>query len=316
MQTNSPAILIIEEPDSVESLKTALKGENFQLHTYLKGEDILHKANDLLPDLIIIDFDVPGINGFELCHLLKNKIRLTNVPIIMISSHIDDDYLDKAFEAQIDDYITKPININEFRRRVKSFVEHTKHYMQASPLTGLPGNAAVEYKIIENINTEEIFAVAYIDIDQFKSYNDTYSWLAGDVVIRNTAQIILEALELWGGPNSFLGHLGGDDFIAILGLKDVDHFAETVIEEFDRMIPLQYDVTDQKRGYVIHHDRQGNLYCFPLLSVSVAIVTNESRKFVHAGQVVQIGLELKEFLKPQIGSKYLVNRRQIDTLKQ
>ncbi|MCU0485661.1 MAG: response regulator [Anaerolineales bacterium] len=309
METELPAILIIDEPASVELLKIFLAGENYRVHGCSTAQGILMNALDVLPDLVLINFDLPGLDGFELCRQLRNKTQLANIPTIVMSVRTDEDYLTQIHEAGADGCVTRPVNPKELRRRVKTFVERTRNYIQASPLTGLPGNTTVEYQIIQRIKQKDLFGVAYIDIDQFKSYNDTYSWLSGDTIIVKTAQILVRALELYGGPNSFVGHLGGDDFVAILAVDRAAAFAETVIREFDAMILMEYNQQDRERGYVIHHDRQGNLYCFPLLSLTIAIVTNESAEFVHAGQVVQIGLELKEYLKTKLGSNYLIDRR-------
>lgn len=309
MDTELPSILIIDETDSVEFLKTILAGENYWIHSCPTGQGVLNNALDAIPDLILINFDLPGLDGFDLCQRLRNKTQLSNIPIFVMSSHTDDDYLTRIHEAGADGCLSIPVKPNEIRRRVKTFVERTRNYIQASPLTGLPGNTSVEYQIIQRIKKKDLFGVAYVDIDQFKSYNDTYSWLVGDTIIVKTAQILVQAVELYGGPDSFVGHLGGDDFVAILAVDQAAAFAEYVIREFDAMILLEYSERDRERGYVIHHDRQGNLYCFPLLSLTVAIVTNESGDFVHAGQVVQIGLELKEYLKAQLGSNYLIDRR-------
>jgi len=306
-----PKILIVDDDQkSIELMKRMLSEDEYRFFSCTDGIDAEEKATTILPDLILLNVEMPGMSGFEVSKMLRKKISLTNIPIIMVTSHTDDIYKDIGYASGIDDYITKPIvNPNEVRRRVKYYVERTKYCIQASPLTGLPGNIAVEYELRDRIDKQLTFGVAYIDIDQFKSYNDTYSWHKGDNVIRDTAKIITQAIEIYDGDDIFLGHLGGDDFIAIMPLDNIKVFAEKIIQDFDRMILGAYEQAERNRGYVIHRDRQGNMYCFPLLSISVAICTNENMTFVHSGQVSQIGLEIKEYLKTLLGSNYLIDRR-------
>ena len=92
-------------------------------------------------------------------------------------------------------------------------------------------------------------------------------------------------------------------------MKEAVKFSEEFIRRFDEIIPSVYSKADQERGYIIKRDRQGNLYCFPILSVSIAIATNAHRELVHTGQVAQIALELKNYLKPRLGSNYIIDRR-------
>ena len=122
-------------------------------------------------------------------------------------------------------------------------------------------------------------------------------------------EIILDVIESTCKEDRFIGHLGGDDFIAIILPERAEELAQAIIIEFDRQIPEVYPPSDRQRGYIIRQDRQGSLYCFPLLSLSIAICTNRHHELVHPGQVAQIGLELKEHIKTKLGSNYIIDRR-------
>lgn len=293
----------------MEKLKTTLSHEGYQVYASGDAAAALELANKALPHLVILDELIPGTDGYKLCRQLRNSLRFGSVPIIILTDKVTPQTKSDAFAAGADDQVAKPFDPLDLNQRIGSLLERTKHYVHTSPLTGLPGNPDIEYVIRRKIQNMEKFAVAYIDIDYFKSYNDTYGWLAGDNVIRKTSEIILDVIEQNCEDGSFIGHLGGDDFIAIILPERAEELAQAIITAFDRQIPEVYPPSDRQRGYIIQQDRQGNLYCFPLLSVSIAICTNRHHELVHPGQVAQIGLELKEHIKTKLGSNYIIDRR-------
>lgn len=310
MNSKSIPILLVENVSSeTDDLKQTLSLDGYQIYTSGDAASALDQANKVLPRLVILDESIPGSEVYDFCSQLKNSLRFGSVPIIILTNQVTPQSKSNAFAAGADDQITKPFDPLVVSQRIGSLLERTKHYVHTNPLTGLPGNPDIEYVIRRKIQNLEKFAVAYIDIDYFKSYNDSYGWLAGDIVIRRTSEIILDVIEQNNEEDSFVGHLGGDDFVAVILPERAEELAQAIITKFDRRIPEVYPPSDRKRGYIIQRDRQGNLYCFPLLSISIAICTNRHQELVHPGQVAQIGLELKEHIKTKLGSNYIIDRR-------
>jgi diguanylate cyclase (GGDEF)-like protein len=292
----------------MEDLKQTLSLDGYQVYTSANAPAALDLANKVLPHLVILDECLSGTESYNLCSQLRNSLRFGSVPIIILTDQDTPQSKSDAFASGADDQISKPFDPLVVRQRIGSLLKRTRHYVHTNPLTGLPGNPDIEYVIRRKIQNLEKFAVAYIDIDYFKSYNDAYGWLAGDNVLRRTSEIILDVIERNSEKDSFIGHLGGDDFIAVVLPERAEELAQAIITEFDRQIPEVYPPSDRKRGYIIQQDRQGNLYCFPLLSISIAICTNRHQELVHPGQVAQIGLELKEHIKTKLGSNYIIDR--------
>jgi len=310
LNSKSIPILLVENVSSeTDDLKQTLSLDGYQIYTSGDAASALDQANKVLPRLVILDESIPGSEVYDFCSQLKNSLRFGSVPIIILTNQVTPQSKSNAFAAGADDQITKPFDPLVVSQRIGSLLERTKHYVHTNPLTGLPGNPDIEYVIRRKIQNLEKFAVAYIDIDYFKSYNDSYGWLAGDIVIRRTSEIILDVIEQNSEEDSFVGHLGGDDFVAVILPERAEELAQAIITKFDRRIPEVYPPSDRKRGYIIQRDRQGNLYCFPLLSISIAICTNRHQELVHPGQVAQIGLELKEHIKTKLGSNYIIDRR-------
>ncbi len=127
----------------------------------------------------------------------------------------------------------------------------------------------------------------------------------GDGVIFDTGHMIKNAL----GQSDFLGHIGGDDFVFISSPKKVDEICRKIIKTFDHEIPNYYDKDSRSRGHIHSKNRNGQVRRFQLMSVSIAVVTNIERTFIHFAEIAEIGAELKKFLKTLAGSNYQINRR-------
>lgn len=153
----------------------------------------------------------------------------------------------------------------------------------ANPLTGLPGNVVIEAEIKRCIESNSPYTVMYLDIDNFKAYNDVYGFEKGDQVIRVLAEVLRSQIQSLG----FTGHIGGDDFVAILYETVSQGMQEKIIAEFENRARLLYTLTDRRNGYVITSNRHGVVEKFPLLSVTVVSVSSKERKYYTNYEVSQ-----------------------------
>jgi diguanylate cyclase (GGDEF)-like protein len=183
-------------------------------------------------------------------------------------------------------------------------------YMKSqSPLTGLPGNVRIEDEIQARVDLHQPFAVLYLDLDNFKAYSDRYGFFRGDEALRATGQLILETAKAAAGVGTFVGHIGGDDFVVVCDPERAETVAREVIGRFDALAPSFYDEEDVLRGGIDAEDRQGNVRHFPLLSISIGIATTEAHRFAHRAEAVGVATELKSFAKREPGSTFAVDRR-------
>lgn len=302
-------LLINTDMKMTRKLHAALEEAGYRVTFAGTEDDVVAAAEEHLPDIILLAENIKKPNFIQLCRHLRSKRYFYYVPIIILAETRNNKLDEVCYQAGADDIIYTPIDPEKILSKIQINLNRIYRYLQANPLTNLPGNVVVEKELYKSIESGKIFAAAYIDLDSFKSYNDTYGWMAGDRVLRITADLILSVAEETAGNEAFVGHLGGDDFVVIMPMKQVVEFAQKLIKRFDKIIPSVYSAADRARGYIIKRDRQGNLYCFPILSISIAIVTNAHRELVHTGQVAQIALELKNYLKPRLGSNYIIDRR-------
>lgn len=176
---------------------------------------------------------------------------------------------------------------------------------QLNPLTNLPGNPAIEAEINQRIENNETFSVLYIDLDNFKLYNDQYGYKKGDEVIVFTATVLKKVVSNIG----FIGHIGGDDFVVVANSDWDEKIAREIIDAFDNHIGDFFNEKDKKAGYMLGKDRQGKEFKSPLTSVSIAIVSNEERKITTHLQVTDIAAEVKKYAKEKPGSVFAKDRR-------
>lgn len=182
-------------------------------------------------------------------------------------------------------------------------------YLDASPLTRLPGGIAIETVLKKRIDSKLPIAFCVLDLDNFKAFNDRYGYASGSEVIKETAKIIDNVVKSKGSPDDFIGHVGGDDFVVITTPEFMRELSSEIISQFDRRIPDFYDSEERERGYILGKTRQGIEMEFPIMSISIAIVTNAHRKLINHLEASEIAAELKDYAKSIPKSVFVVDKR-------
>jgi diguanylate cyclase (GGDEF)-like protein len=178
----------------------------------------------------------------------------------------------------------------------------------ANPLSGLPGNLSINREINNRIQANKIFSVLYIDLDNFKAFNDTYGYQKGDQLINYTAKLLKRCAASLD-KNSFVGHIGGDDFIIIVNSAIDTKLAENIIEVFNKNLKQFFNPIDWNRGFVLYNNRQGETCQLPLTSLSIAIVSTEALTLQNHLEISDRAAEIKRIVKKRPGSNYLKDRR-------
>jgi diguanylate cyclase (GGDEF)-like protein len=183
-----------------------------------------------------------------------------------------------------------------------------KMAVQANPLTGLPGNNIIKENIARRLARNEIFAVCYFDLDNFKPYNDHYGFMRGDDVIRFLGRLLQENIKNYD-PRAFVGHIGGDDFVVVCGTAEVEEYCGMMISSFDNGVKQFHEGYDLESGYYTSKDRQGRTCRYPLLSLSIGVVSTQRRKFHSYGHLVSVASEVKRKAKEIVGSAFCIDHR-------
>jgi diguanylate cyclase (GGDEF)-like protein len=304
-------LVVDDDPDIARFVEVNLRSVGYDVLVASDGEEALTRAEELRPDLVLLDVMMPRVDGFEVAQRLRRNPRTANTSIIMLTAKALSSDKVLGLTSGADDYIIKPFDPIELLARVKTTLRRARDMRSLSPLTGLPGNIRIQDEIQRNIDEDSPFAVLYCDLDHFKAYNDHYGFVKGDRVIQATARILQEAVEEYARAEGFVGHVGGDDFVVVLPPDVAEVAAARICERFDQEISSFYDREDLRRGYVEVEDRQGTLQRFSLIGVSIGVATTARRKFSHYGEAVDVATEMKQYAKRQSGSSFAVDRRSI-----
>lgn len=304
-------LIVDDDPDILDVLRLTIPEEEYEVIEAHDGQEALNKAYERPPDLIILDYVLPRMDGRRVCEKIKKDVLLRHMPIIMLTGKGDIKDKVQGLDAGADDYIVKPFEPEELLARIRTTLRRSQIDLDASPLTKLPGNVSIFNEIERRIKSGERFAVGYIDLDNFKIFNDKYGFTWGDRIIQETGRVILKSVAERGNPEDFVGHIGGDDFVIITSLRVSEPICKLIIQEFDKATKELYTPEDIAKGFISGKDRQGRTIEVGLLTVSIGIATNEHHQFTHVAQVAEIGAELKTFAKTMKKSAYVKDKRKI-----
>lgn len=302
--------IIDDDSSSIDVFKELFRDEKDYKFISVRTEQI-DLALRNIPLLIVINEDSIDIDIIEICKKIRRDEDNSITPVIVVSSNGNRDHRMRVLNESIEYFIKKPVDEGYLYYTIKNLTRLLKTNRRISPLTGLPGNVQIQAELKKQLAKKKDFSVLYLDLDNFKAYNDVYGFLKGDSIIQFTSNIIIDTVRESGLPG-FVGHVGGDDFIAII--QDVEHIeklCQRIIVRFDREVKRFFNDEDIERGYIEIANRKGVIEQFPLTSISIAVVVAEKNRF---GNVLEIGdtaAQVKHKVKNVIGSSYVINKRKV-----
>jgi len=260
-----------------------------------------------LPDLVIVDLEEQNTFTLHILTTLKTDPLFRQLPILAVVPH---NFIETTREIPpFEDFIYKSDLGRDLFSRIRLCISRAERIVEINPLTRLPGNISINRHIQDTLNSTALFGLAYADLDYFKPFNDKYGFSRGDDVIRILGRIILNIVKNSQPHLSFVGHIGGDDFIFLMDTELIEAAAAEIIDTFDKIIPTFYDTDDRETGFIRSTDRQGNATRFDLMSLSIGITDNVLRHFSHYGEMTERASEMKKYAKQFEGSCYKVDRR-------
>lgn len=296
-----------DDPDILRFVEMNLRLEGFDVATAGDGQQALESVRTLKPALVILDVMMPEVNGYDVCQQLRSDSRTSHVSVIMLTARAMSADKILGLTAGADDYISKPFDPLELVARVKTTLRRAREMRAVSPLTGLPGNVQIDAEMRRRHTAGDAFGVLWLDLDNFKAYNDRYGFSRGDRAINYLAAALREVAE--EHPSAFVGHIGGDDFVVICGSASAAEICESLVERFDQGVAALYDPGDAARGKIAVTDRLGRSVEFPLLSVSIGGATNEHGSVDDYRELVEVATEMKTYVKQRSGSVWIIDRR-------
>ena len=255
----SSILVVDDDVEIARFIEINLALEGFDVRVAHDGEEAMGEIDAEVPDLVLLDVMMPRIDGVELCRRLRADPATANLPVIMLTAKSLSADKVVGLTAGADDYIIKPFDTLELVARVRSTLRRNAEMRAVSPLTGLPGNHRIDVEIATRVAAAAPFAVCYLDLDNFKAFNDAYGFLRGDEVITLLASALHAAANEAGDPLPFVGHVGGDDFVLLCEPDQAEPACRRVVEILDRDVASLHDPRDSDRGYLEVTDRRGDV---------------------------------------------------------
>jgi len=300
--TTDPLHILVVDPDGSlkKSATPILEQQDYLIHIIDALQDVMSSVYSEPPDLILLS--CKGDGWLSILEDLKKDTVYGHLPLIAVLKQgqnlngiVPDDFIYEGFSEQ------------ELMLRVRYTKARAYSQLDANPLTRLPGNLSIRNTIQNKIDNKESFALCYLDIDNFKIYNDKYGFSRGDAAIRMTARIMANAVRRIAGKGGFVGHVGGDDFVFIVSEDIASEVCEQTIHHFDMIAPTLYDEEDRLRGWISSVDREGNPCKSPLISISIAVILPLRQNITHPEQAGQLASVIKSVAKKLNGSTYLID---------
>lgn len=305
----SAKILLADDSHAIRFLVSEiLTNAGFTVIEAEDGQEAIEKTYKENPDLLILDYEMPKKTGFDVVREVRSRTGYLHTPIIIFTANTEKDTKLEGLGMDIDDYLTKPADEDEIVARVKLLLKRNKQKMDSNPLTRLPGNPSIQARVEAEIAGGKQFAVLYCDLNNFKSFNDKYGFEAGDRVLKQTADILVQAAKQ--DPNAFVGHIGGDDFIIVCTFDKAESIAKEITTRIDEVAPGFYNEEDRAQGFMQARNRKGEMEKFNFLAMGIGVVHNTKRPLESFAMVSHIGAELKCLAKQHPkGSYYVLDRR-------
>lgn len=299
--------IINDNTQDANQIQSLFKDESFKIKI-VKTEQIDIALRNI-PSLIIVDEDHLKRDIIEFCKTIRANEDNGITPIIVLSSNTEKKHRVSVLETAVEYYIKKPIDVDYLYYTVKNIMRLMYVNRRVSPLTGLPGNVQILAELKKRVMNEEEFAVLYADLDHFKEYNDVYGFLKGDEIIKYTAKTIVRNVHSLKGNHCFVGHIGGDDFVAIVSKTNYEQVCQNILAEFDKDIHNFFTKDDLERGYLEVENRKGIMEQFPLTSLSIGVVEADKGRFKNILEIGEVGAQVKHVAKTIMGSSYAIDRR-------
>lgn len=307
---NTKYVVIIDDTEEVwKFAKEKFDKQNeYQLFLTDSSGKSVKEVMKNIPDLIIInEDDLEHTSITNLLDSIRKKDAIT--PIILVSGKEGKEHWLEILKRGVSFYIRKPLNGEYFYYTIKNVSNLISANRCISALTGLPGNLQIENELKRRIASRSMYAVLYMDLDNFKAYNDKYGFMNGDEVIKFTSDVIQKSISEKGAKGDFLGHIGGDDFVAIVSYENAKKIGREITKKFDMGIRDYYSDDDVQKGWIKVENRKGRFERYPLMTITVAMISNKYKKYKSTLEIGEDGASIKKKAKAIIGSTFLEDRR-------
>lgn len=296
-------------PETLAQLRAILTAAQYSVQVAPTPQEALDLFYSQSPHCVIVRHEMTGPGGRPLLDEFKSDNVYGHLPALVLVLREEVDAGIDWHHAPADDYIIEPLTAEEVVSRIRLSLARAQRDVNANPLTGLPGNLTISREAERRLIAGQPFCFAYLDIDHFKAFNDRYGFSRGDEVLRMTARVIVNSVRALGSRETYVGHVGGDDFVFVTPSDLIKQACKRITADFDLIVRNFYDREDLDRGAIESINRRGQPQTFPLLSVSIGVVDTSVTPIQHMAEMFQRVTEVKSFTKQLPGSNFIIDRR-------
>ena len=288
-------------------VRDLLESSGYEIGLAADGPAALAAAMEREPDLLILDLNMPGLSGYDVCRAMKQNPGTARVPILMLTAQTGVERKVEGFEAGADDYLLKPFDARELRARITALLRLVRREADRNPTSGLPGGHAIDEELTRRVSQSDPFAVCYIDLDNFKAFADHFGFAVADDVIRDTGHAIQDTVLASGGRGDFVGHIGGDDFLVITEAGRAERIARACGERFREVVARAVGDDVVRSGSFTATDREGLVRTMPVARLSAAILIVRPESWVSQQDLGARAAEVKRRAKAHGAGTILVD---------
>lgn len=299
-------ILVIDDKGDLSELMSDLfqNDSDIKIKSSKSNLDDLKKSFDRFAYLIIINEDELKLNLNDLIKFIRDSLFYLTIPVIILSS--DADLVSsnkKVFDLPIYNYLVKPINPEIFKKFVKYLSEVCDYNKNINDISGLPGNRIIDYRVKKEIERGSNFSMVYLDLDNFKEFVEYNGLYEGSEVILYFSNLLSDTIKTYGSIYDFIGHIGGDDFVAVItDCEKSKMICDEIIKEFDKKILEYYSPEDLEKGYIEVINRAGEEDKINIMGISIIIMNYTEFKDASYDEVYKKMMKIKRKAKMHKGS--------------
>lgn len=282
------SILVVEDDMDISNmLRIYFSGQGYAVEVAPKGQDALNATRNQLPNLIVLDINLPDMSGYDVCRELRTTTRTNHIPIIFLTQK--DERSDKiiGLELGADDYVTKPFDIEELKLRVQNSIERQERNRRIDSISNLPTGEPIEDHLRDLMRTGKDWTYVDIKISNLEAFSDVYGWAAGNEVIRATSLMIADVIDQKGTTDDFVGHPSRDNFIIITHSTGSDSLSDALSERFAKDIQQHYTFIDRERGYMLVPGANGEEQK-DLMNLSLGAVSTHTHQFSDIREITEL----------------------------
>ena len=309
----SKVLIVDDDVDLAELVKTKLASEGHQTFVIHTGEGAFEYAKQVKPDICLLDIMLPGLTGYQICRKFRKDPELYKLAILILTALGEEPEILHGLEQGADDYLVKPFQLEKLMDKIASMNGLMAAVYSRNQTTRLPGTDAIKREINHQLARNTALALIYIDVVGFKGYCTARPPEVQRQALEWMAKLLYGLTRELGIYECYIAHMGGEHFVVLLKLEDYERFNEALINGFDEQVKGLYSPQEIEQGHIVAQDRQGRSTRVPIMALSVGVAHTQYRHFKSAKKMFEVLGQVRQKAQPESGKSVIfVDRRRTD----